>query len=252
MAALSRVTNRRSLRAFPRTAFPIYIRVYSLANVTLNLGTGSKLKNVAVLRQNLPTPTNFQTAMAAPNGVMQWFAENGNLTNVAVNGGSSGAGCQVGDVLQVPAPIGDFAWVQVATVTGGAANTVTVLNPGSYQTFPASPVTTRNPVNGPASHCTSLPQLTFTAGTPMSVGVLGIGVSYAEDVTITGFNTPLYASALTARNVQFDGANGVDITNNGTNGSTSTSRGEDFFRAGHRLIRCRTAMAKIRSPLGGR
>ncbi|HEY3849225.1 MAG TPA: hypothetical protein VGL95_19155 [Acetobacteraceae bacterium] len=201
------------------------------ANVALNLGTGSKLKNVAVLRQNLPTPTNFQTAMAAPNGVMQWFAENGNLTNVAVNGGSSGAGCQVGDILQVPAPIGDFAWVQVATVTGGAANTVTVLDPGAFQTYPASPVTTRNPVNGLASHCTSFPQLTFTAGTPLSVGVLGIGVSYMEDVTITGFNTPLYATALTARNVQFDGANGVNIAVNGTNGSYFNFTGGELWSA---------------------
>lgn len=191
------------------------------ASVRLEIGRGGKLKDMAVLRQNMPmNPRTLQIVMTQ---VMTWYRENGAISNVAPEGGSSGAGCSIGDKMQVPGGFGNAAWIEVSSIgAGGAVTGFKLLDPGAYMSFPASPTSIAGEIAGPATAytCTSLPKVTFTAGTPRSVGVEQKELSALENVFVAGFNLGIASTGGGTRmdHVAFDDANGIDISHNGENG----------------------------------
>ena len=66
-----------------------------------------------------------------------------------------------------------------------------------------------------------MPRVTFTAGTPRSVGVtMRIGASTLQNIFVVGFNLAVLCATggTTMDHVAIDGVNGIDFTRNGANG----------------------------------
>jgi hypothetical protein len=201
-------------------------------SVIVVVSQGGKLKDMVILRQNLPmNPRTFQTVMEQ---VMTWNGENGAIQDVTPQGGGSGAGCSIGDKMRVMGGRGNPAWVQVADIGGGGSVTsFTVLDPGAYTTFPDSPALLGAAVGGPTDiySCTTLPSIAFTPGTPRSVGVEMHGSTALENVFVAGFNVGIASISGGTRmdHVAYDNANGIDITNNGGGGTYRDLAGGELW-----------------------
>jgi hypothetical protein len=191
------------------------------ASVRLEVGRGGRLKDMTVLRQGMKK--NPRTLQAVMTEVMNWYGENGEIADVTPEHGSAGAGCAVGDKLELAGGAGNDAWVVVTEVNpDGAVSRVRLLDPGAYMAFPKSPLQIAGPPASPNTpyRCSTLPRLMFSHSTPRSVGVELRTMTALENVFVAGFNLGIASLGGGTRmdHVAFDDANGIDISRNGENG----------------------------------